>query len=513
MEAIKARGGKIRFVNPRVTESSTPETGDTLLIKPGADVYFLAALLNEIEEIGGLDQERIAQWGIDADKALEFASQYPAERVVDVTGISAEEIKQSAADFVAANGAGIYVSVGVNQGRQGILAAWLADLIVFLTGNLGKKGGMYKPTGLADVFQPSPLNQIKVDTSLGEISYSAPGPIPMPMVAMSELIENGDIKALINIAGNPLLSAGGEDKLRAALGKLDLIVSLDIQRNSTTEMSDYILPGTDFLERADIGMVSSGVQPTPYVHYTDAVVEPKFERRDDWKILLDIAKEMGLFPGEEPDGWGIINKMLSMRGLSIEKLSKLEHQTQFFEPTPIDDVYQKCLKHEDGKIHCYPSEFVEAGLFERCDTIFQELQSEPSGSLKMISMRTPYMHNTWYANMKKFRRGAQSINPLHMNSSDAERLKLTDGEKIRVFNQYGSIESQLCIDDDLRPGAVAMAHGYGKGRAGMRVAESNPGANANQLVPDTMDTVEPLSNMSWIGAYPVEVESLVQSSV
>ena len=508
MEAIKKRGAKICFINPRKTESSTPETGETLLIKPGTDVYFLAALLNEIVRIDGLDASIIEQWGKGIKPALEFAAKYPAERVGDVTGISPEEIRAVAHSFCAANGAGIYISVGVNQGRQGVLAAWLADLIVFATGNLGKKGGMYKPTGLADMHPPVRIGGIAVDTSLGKLNYTAPGPAPLPTVALPELIEAGDIKALINLSGNPLLSAGGEQKLRAAIGKLDLLVSLDIQRNSTADMSDFVLPATDFLERADINLISKGGQPTPYVHYTDAVVEPRFERRHDWRVLLDIAEKMGRYPGGETDGWMIINQILGVDKLSIDKLKSLPDQTKVYEKSDYADVYQKCLKHEDGRIDCYPSQFVESGLIERCETIFSELQNEAPNTLKMTSMRTPHMHNTWFANVQKFRRGGLSVNPLHISKEDAFDLSLTEGEEVRVFNRYGSIKTRIRIDESLRSGAVAMAHGYGKGRAAMRVAEANPGANANQLVPNTMDTIEPLSNMSWIGAYPVQVEKL-----
>jgi formate dehydrogenase len=384
----------------------------------------------------------------------------------------------------------------------------LADLIVFVTGNLGRKGGMYKPTGFADFHPPVPLDMIKVETSLGELSYTAPGPIPLPTVALPELIEAGDIKALVCLAGNPLLSAGGATKLRAALGKLDLLVAMDIQRNSTAEVADYLLPATDFLERADINMVARGSQPNPYVHYTDAVVSPKYERRNDFEVLLEIAKKMGVFPGEDPDGWGIINKILEPDGLSIDKLKALPHQTHSFENKPYDDVYAKCLKHPDGKIHCFPAAFEAAGLFERCDAIFEELQNEDEDVLKMISMRSPYMHNTWFSNVKKFRRGAQSINPLRINSEDAKARGITDGEIVKVYNTYGEIETPVIVDDDMRRGAVAMSHGYGKGRAAMRNAEANPGANPNELAPNTMDTVEPLSNMSWIGAYPVRLERL-----
>lgn len=508
MEDIKKRGGKIRFVNPKITESSTPETGDTLLIKPGADVYFLAAVLHEIQQIGGLDEKIIEQWGTGADEALQFVSRYPAERVSHIVGIDVADIKQVAAEFVAADGAGIYLSVGVGQGRQGTLAAWLADVTVFLTGNLGRKGGMLKPPAAMPMMPPAKLAAIKVQTSLGELQYSGPGPVPLPAVALPELINNGDIKALINLNGNPLLSVSAEPQWREAIAKLDLLVSLDIQRNTMAEVSDYVLPATDFLERADINFIALGVQTNPHVQYTDAVVQPKYERKHDYRIMLDIIKAMGRFPGDDPDGWGIINKILGARGLSIDQLKNAPNQMQYLEDEPFDQLYQSALQHPDKKVHCCPEIFEEFGLFKRCEDIFQELDKEPEGTLKMISMRTSYMHNTWYANVKKLRRGAQSVNPLHICSADADRLNLTEGERVRVFNQYGSIETPIRIDDDLRPGAVAMAHGYGKGRPGQRAAEANPGVNANQLAPNTMETVEPLSNMSWIGAYPVEVEKL-----
>ena len=508
MEEMKKRGAKICFVNPRKTESSTTETGETLLIKPGTDVYFLAALLNEIARIGGIKTDIIDEWAEDLGQALEFAAKYPASQVSDVTGLSVNDIVSVAKEFCAADGAAIYISVGVNQGRQGVLAAWLADLIVFATGNLGRKGGMYKPTGFADVYGPVQLGAIKVQTSLGELTYTAPGPAPLPAIALAELINSGDVKAVINLSGNPLTSAGGEHKLRAAIGKLDLLVSVDIQRNSTAEMSDYVLPAADFLERADINMIAKGGQPEPYVQYTDAVVAPRFGRRHDWRILLDIAEQMGLHPGGEVDGWTIINQILAADGLSIDQLKVMPAQTKIFTKTDYADLYQKCLKHEDGKVHCFPSEFVESGLLERCEQIYLELRDEAPNSLKMISMRTPHMHNTWFANVKKFRRGGLSVNPLHMSVEDAEHYGLTEGAHVRVFNQFGSLETIVRIDEGLRSGAVAMAHGYGKGRPAMRYAEANPGANSNQLVPNTMDTVEPLSNMSWIGAYPVRVERL-----
>ena len=232
---------------------------------------------------------------------------------------------------------------------------------------------MYKPTGIADVHQPVPVDQIKVDTSLGQLSYTLPGIVPLPSAVLTDLIKAGDIKALIHLSGNPVMSCGGEEKFRKAAQKLDLIVAVDIQPNATAAMCDYVLPATDFLERADINFIGKGLQADPYVQFTEAVVPPQYERRHDFRIVLDIAKSMGFYPGNDQEGWEIINQILGMSGLSIDILKTLPHHTKVIGKAPFDDLFEKCLEHKDGKVHCYPPELEEAGLFERCETIFAEL--------------------------------------------------------------------------------------------------------------------------------------------
>ena len=80
-------GGKVCFVNPRRTESSTPETGETLRIKPGTDVYFLASLMHEIHRRNGFDHEMVGKHGKNVQGLIDFVKVYPPERVATVTGI------------------------------------------------------------------------------------------------------------------------------------------------------------------------------------------------------------------------------------------------------------------------------------------------------------------------------------------------------------------------------------------------------------------------------------------
>ena len=510
MEDISKRGGKICFVNPRKTESSTQATGETLRIKPGTDVYFLAAVLNEIHQRGDFDENIINQHGRNVDQLITFIQQYPAEKVESVTGITADEIKTVAADIITAKSASIYMSTGVNQSRQGVLAYWLCEMITFTTGNLGKKGGSYKPSAYINRYRPSTLNADPVETSVDTFSFPKPaGYTVAPGALTADLINSGDIKALINISGNPITTVGGEQAMREAFQKLEVSVSIDIQKNTTAELSDYVFAGTDFLERADIISVGAGYQVIPYTQYTKPMTTPKADRKDDWWIVARLIEEMGLkAPSTEGDGFDDLNKMLAFSDLSIDTLKAADDHTAQLPTSDLADVYEKCIQHAHKKVECFPPEFTATGLFERCENIFDELSNENENTLKLISLRTPYMHNSWLANIQKFRRGSLSLNPLNMCEQDAKANNLVDGDHIRLTNENGSIETRVLINNELRPGAVAMSHGYGKGRRDMTVAEENSGANCNELMPTGAGSYEPISHMSWLCGVPVQVEKI-----
>jgi anaerobic selenocysteine-containing dehydrogenase len=153
-------------------------------------------------------------------------------------------------------------------------------------------------------------------------------------------------------------------------------------------------------------------------------------------------------------------------------------------------------------------------LFERFERIFTELSQEPVDVLKLISLRTPYMNNSWFSNAPKFRKGKERENPLHMNAADVARLGLFDGDEVIMATQFGSLETHLFVDDSLREGVVAMSHGYGQARSfALRVAQRNAGSNCNEIMPTGPESFEPLSNMAWLSAVPVTVERRERSVI
>lgn len=507
LQDIVSRGGKVRFINPRRIESATEATGDVTLIRPDTDVYLMAALLNELDRTGRFDEAHIAKHGRNLDGLRAFIADYPPERVADVTGIDAETIRMIAREYADAPAASVYMATGVNQGRQGTLAYWLLMMLSFVTGNLGRVGGDYYARGFnlnARGIRPQPAEQVETDAGpISVVGGSLPGYALGPLIAQ----ENNPVRALIVLSGNPLLSMPGEAALRAALPKLDLMVHIDLYRNATGEYADYILPAADWLERPECNLSANAMQPRPFIQSVDAVVPPRHERRDDWWIISRLQQELGLPSGldaDEPDMLARSRKILSRIGLSIEEVRAAPAQSALLPQPERDSFYENVVFHEDKKVDCCPAAFDDALV--RCARIFSELESEEDGVFKLISLRTNYMHNSNLANMPALKRGAHALNPLHMHPDDAARLGLADGETAEISNPYGRVASPIALDQSLRPGVVAMSHGYGHAAApGIRRAHAAPGVNVNQLMPTGPSSHEPLSNMAHLTGVGVSI--------
>lgn len=508
LQDIVARGGKVRFINPRRIESAGDKTGQVTLIRPDSDVYFLAALLHELDHTGRFYEAHIARHGANIERLRAFIAHYPPERVAQVTGIPAEEIRAIARDYADASSAATYMATGVNQGRQGTLAYWLLLMLSFVTGNLGRTGGDYYARG----FYPNaralpPQDEQWVETPGGPLKVVAGA---LPAHALAPLIADAPdpIRALIVLSGNPVLSMPGEEALRAALPQLELLVHVDLFRNATGEYADYILPAADWLERPECNLSANGMQPRPFLMSVDRVVEPRFERRDDWWIIARLQQELGLpspLDREDPDLLGRARKIAARIGLTLEEVRSMPGQSAMLAMPVREAFYETVVFHHDNRVDCCPAAFAEA--IERCHRLFAELEGESEETLKLISLRTNYMHNSNLANMPALKRGRHGRNPLHMHPEDMESRGLGEGDPVEVVNEYGRIKSTVTADGTLRRGAVAMAHGYGHSRSfGLSNARAEPGANVNALMPASPDSHEPLSNMAHLTGVAVRVE-------
>lgn len=515
LRRASARGARFVFVNPRRIETPDKGIGHTLQIRPDTDVWFLAALLHEIDRLGGFDRAVIERHGRNVDGLRSFIGAYPPERVADVTGVAAAAISELAAAWVATPRASVHASTGLNMGRQGSVAYWLVHMLSFVTGRLDAEGGNLKSDG----FYPNARSgagvpeQGYVETEFGRLRRGA-----LPGTLMSHAILDSDqpIRAMIVVAGNPLLSIAGQDRLRKAFEQLDLLVVIDIYPSATAELAHVVLPSADMYERDDINVVNIGTSAKPFVQYTPAVVAPAAERRPEWWIAHRLLQEMHLpsiLDDPTPDPWSKWRHMVAT-GSGVD-LAELQHGADPIRvlpaPTP-GAFFDAQVQTDDGRVDCCPASFADALV--RCHRLFDETADELGGvdgtpRLRLIHKRDPWMHNTWFANVPRMKRSGRTTNPLGIHPIDAESLGVLDGAVVRVRSEHGEVEAVVEHDADLMPGVVSMVHGWGHAVSPrMRVAAEHPGTNPNVLLPTGVGSFEPLSSQAHMTGISVTVEAI-----
>ena len=506
-EATK-RGAEICFVNPLAIDDLA-DVGKTLQIRPDTDAYLLAALLCEIEGAADLGFDTAACEGVEGLDALRaFVSAYSPERVSAVVGIEVDVIRAMARSFATAKGAAVHLSTGVNMGRLGSLAYYLAQMLSLVTGNLDREGGNILPTrGVLPMVMPPEASATR-DTEWGEY-LPARGTPPGSLMADMILDAETPLRAMIVAAGNPALSIGGGERLERAFASLDLLVTVDFYRNATGELAHWTLPAADWFEREDINYFVQGVQRRPYLQWTAAVVEEQAERKTDAWIFSRLLQEMGLPSLLDIPGGDIMTALwdgrLAETGNSIAALREAEGHVVLLPETEHGGFLDRVSG--EAPFDACPSPIRET--FSRAANVFEDLLGEAGDSLKLITRRTNYMLNSGFQNLKALRdtKGGQT-NPLYMNPRDALLRGLSEGQWVLIRNQHGEIRAELAFDSHLREGVVAMSHGFGNAKtSGMPVAQAKPGVNVNILSPTGAGSFDPIGGMGHLTGIGVEVEA------
>jgi anaerobic selenocysteine-containing dehydrogenase len=498
---IEARGGVVRFVDPRHGE---PNVGETFLVKPDTDVYLLAAMLHEIDRSVGFDPAGASRL-TDLEAFRAFVGQFPPERVAPVVGLDPDTIAMLARDFAAAPTASAHLSTGVNMGRQGALAYWLLQVLVLVTGNLDRPGGNIPTARGTD---PAPRSrevgaESFLDTPWGSYRPTTGG---QPGALLGDMVRDPEhpIRALIVLAGNPVLSIGGGEGLADALAGLDLLVTIDYYRNATGELADYVLPAADWFEHEDLNTFVQGTQPVPYVQWTAPVVAPRGERRTERDVFAALSERLGHPPifGSDADVLAMVHDTaLARHGASLATLRASDTGVVLLEQSETGTFLDRMTT--EGTLDGAPAMLEPAR--RRAVEQFDELAAEPADQLKLITRRTSHTINSAMQNVERLKQGA-SDNPLYLHPADAERLGVVDGAGVQVSNRYGSLVATARLDPTLRAGVVAMTHGFGNaGTTGMPVARRHPGVNVNVLAPVGPGSFDPVSTMSQLTGIPVDV--------
>lgn len=530
IQAIIERGGQVVHLNPRRTETAR-SVGEQVFIRPDTDVFFLFAFLHEVLARKAVNQQRIQQHMAGFDKLTNIVSDWTPEKQAAVTGISAGKLRELVTAYLAADGAALYASTGINQGRNGTLAFWALEVINAITGNLDKTGGTLMGRGVKDFAKmsaknpsPPPISRIGNTRGLMEA-------LPTPLLADEILTPGeGQLKALIVISGNPLLTGTNSAKMARALQQLDLLVSIDLVQNETANYAHYLLPGTHFAERPDIPFTFfsfAGLMPVPWFQYTDPLVSPPGDARDEWWIvsrlahyanaplfgsrlfqsLLNLGEKMKSLPGLG-NSKGLHHRLVSLfcrlTGMGSLRSLRQHPHGKLLEPITGDSYLGQRCWAKDGKVQLAPADLVALAR-QRLPATFAEEQQQPN-ALKLITKRERFSHNSWAHNDPAFIKGKRNTNYLYMHPDDAAKRQLDEGQQVVVSTASGQVEVPVTVSKDLMPGTVALPHGWGHQRyQGQRIAATTIGANANLLAADGPDAIEPISGMAHFNGITVEV--------
>ncbi|GIF12934.1 molybdopterin oxidoreductase family protein [Actinoplanes teichomyceticus] len=542
LRAIQARGGRFVVVDPRRTRTAE-HADEHVFIRPGTDAFLLFGIVHTLlaEELANLG--RLTPYVVGLDEVRGLAAAFPPERVAAACDIPAERIRGLARELAAAPTAAVYGRIGTCTVEFGTLTSWLVDVINVLTGNLDRPGGVMFP--LAAHLRPHPAPGGRGFTT-GRWRSRVRG-LPevkgeLPVATLADEIETpgeGQVRAFLTVAGNPVLSAPNSGRLDRALAGLDFMVSVDPYLNETTRHADVILPPLDATRKGhyDFSFLSLAVRN--FAAYSPPVLPPDPGGMDEVDILARlILIATGRGAGADPavvhehllhealrravgdraaelrdrvSGAGPAERLLDVAlrtgaygdgfgavpdGLSLDRLLAAPHGIDL---GPLRPRIPEVLRTPSGRIElCAPALADEAGRLRAA-------LDRPRPGLVLIGRRHLRSNNSWMHNEPALVKGRDRCT-LQVHPDDADRLTLSDGLPAVVTARAGTVVAPVEVTDRVMPGVVSLPHGWGHDLPGVRlaVAAAHPGVNSNILTDELV--IDPLSGNAVLNGIPVEVK-------
>ena len=300
IEAIRERGGKVVVVDPRRT-GTADKSDEWIPIVPGTDAAFLLAICHVLFADGLVDLGDVVDVVAGLDDVRRIAAEFPPERVAETCRIPAETIRRIAREIVAAPTAAVYGRIGLCNQEFGTLASWLIDVVNILTGNFDRPGGLMFGNPVAWGANSLPDPQWADGVSFGRWKSRVRGAPEVlgqtPVSCMAEEIATpgaGQLKALVTIAGNPVISSPDAGRLDEALPMLECMISVDNYLNETTRHAHVILPGLSAMEQPHFDDLITMWAARSFGNFSPAVFPPPADRPAEWEILTRLA---GLLAG------------------------------------------------------------------------------------------------------------------------------------------------------------------------------------------------------------------------
>ena len=549
LRALRKRGGKLTVIDPARTR--TAELADRHIApRPGTDAALLFAVVHALFEEGLVapDLGGVAEHVTGVERVRELADGFSPEAVAAHCGVPADEIRTLAREIAAAPSAAVYGRIGTSTVEFGTVGSWLVDVINVLTGNLDRPGGaMFPLSPVALAPRPAgPGKGFVTGRWHSRVSGYPEALSELPAAALAEEIDtpgDGQIKAMITIAGNPVLSAPDGDRLDRALDGVEFMLSIDPYLNETTRHADVILPPPPPSQSAHFDLALNGLAVRNNARYSPPAL-PSDGRPDEPEILSRLAlilygigydADPALVDGQviattleketaDPnspvagrpvdevtelliDGPGYerrLDMMLRLGpygdafganpdGLTLDRLKAAPHGIDF---GPLQSRIPEVLKTRSGRIELAPEALIVDAARLR------ESLARGDDGFVLIGRRHLRSNNSWMHNLPALAGGTNRCT-LQIHPDDAAELGLTDNASIK--GPGGDLVAPVELAPGMRRGVVSLPHGWGHGRGGTRqgVAADQPGVNVNQL--NDGGQLDPLSGTAVLNGIPVDI--------
>lgn len=522
LKDIKARDGKVVVIDPRRTETADIAS-EHHFIRPATDVLLLLAMLNEIYLQGYADKarannNRAAALAPEIARIADFAKDYSAESVADITGIAANEIRRLVKEFCEAESSVCYGRMGVSVQEFGLLSQYLIMLINIVTGRLDEVGGLMFPNPAVDVVNNSGPGYLGKRHSRVSNLPDFNGDYPVVAMADEMLVEGaGQLKGFMTVAGNPVLSTPNGEKLDTAFANLDFMVAIDYFVTETSRHAHIILPPVSPLERDHYDVTFNNFAVHNVAKYSKALFTKKRSAKHDWQIYLELAKRLDKKAALATKAERLLVKVLGpkfvldqglkrgpYKGLNLKQLKKSPHGIDL---GALKRMLPEALKHKDKKIHLNV-DFYQADL----ERVQEMVQGYDDKQILLIGRRHVRSNNSWLHNSYRLVKGKPRCT-LMLHPETAKEYGIEDGQNVKVTSRVGSVVIVAEVTDELMPRVVSIPHGWGHGRKGVKqkIAQAHAGVSVNDLTDDTL--IDQLSGNAAVNGVPVQLQAIAPEVV
>jgi anaerobic selenocysteine-containing dehydrogenase len=515
---LAARGGRLVVLDPRRTETARV-ADEHHFVRPGSDAVVLLAMVREVIELGAARPAAYVDGLGAVRQAVEPFTPETAERV---SGMPAEAVRRLARTIALAPSAAVHARMGASTQEFGVLTQWATHLLNIVTGNLDRPGGVMFTTPAVDmvgrrILGPGGFSRRRTRVRGlpgfgGELPVSA---LTEEMVTPGE----GQIRALLTLAGNPVSSTPAGHRLDGAIAGLDAYVAVDFYVNETTRHADVILPPTGPLERDHYDLVFHGLAVRDTARFTPALRKRDHGSRHDWEIARDLGlavlreRRVGLRgrltrKGIEQEArlrtspTRQLDVLLRTGGAGLT-VAKVAAAPGGLDLGPLRPRLPERLATRDRRVDLAAPVALED--VPRLLASVAENRAGDGDRLLLIGRRHQRDDNSWLHNTERLTRG-RPRHALLAHPDDLAVRGVRDGDLVRVRSAVGEVEVEVAATEDVMRGVVSLPHGYGHRRDGVRLREATrlPGVSVNDLTdPSVVDTA---SGNAVLNGVPVTLE-------